>query len=68
MIVITILSSLYATSSQIFSEYKQQRKLVLIPQVGTVHLELEFDERKVDFHVSPPHATVIMAFTQQGNY
>ncbi|RKP25090.1 hypothetical protein SYNPS1DRAFT_16159, partial [Syncephalis pseudoplumigaleata] len=59
------IQSLYDTASQIFSEYKQQRKLVLIPQAGTVHLELEFDERTVEFHVSPPHATVIMAFDEQ---
>ncbi|KAI8055118.1 hypothetical protein BDF22DRAFT_675531 [Syncephalis plumigaleata] len=58
-----MIDSLYTTSSHIFSEYKQQRKLVLIPQV-----ELEFDERTVEFHVSPPHATVIMAFDQQDKW
>ncbi|KAI9595592.1 hypothetical protein BDF19DRAFT_440956 [Syncephalis fuscata] len=57
-----VIDELCTASSDAFTGYKPRRKLKWVPQVGSVHLELEFDERKVEFHVSPPHATVIMAF------
>ena len=52
--------------SKEFEVIKAARKLEWIPQIGSVALELEFQDRKLEFNVSPLQATVVMYFQDQG--
>ncbi|KAK2636170.1 hypothetical protein Ddye_030962 [Dipteronia dyeriana] len=52
----------YATR---FKEIKTPRKLLWKKNLGTVKLELQFDDRAVQFTVAPIHAVIIVQFQDQ---
>ncbi|KAI4314137.1 hypothetical protein L6164_027073 [Bauhinia variegata] len=48
-----------------FSEIKTPRKLQWKKSLGTVKLELQFEDRAMQFTVAPVHASIIMQFQDQ---
>nr|GEU56851.1 anaphase-promoting complex subunit 2 [Tanacetum cinerariifolium] len=48
-----------------YHEIKTPRKLLRKKNLGTVKLELEFEDRTLQFTVTPVHATIIMKFQEQ---
>ncbi|XP_028062281.1 anaphase-promoting complex subunit 2 isoform X4 [Camellia sinensis] len=48
-----------------FNEIKTPRKLLWKKNLGTVKLELEFEDRSLQFTVTPVHASIIMHFQDQ---
>nr|DAD31309.1 TPA_asm: hypothetical protein HUJ06_010160 [Nelumbo nucifera] len=48
-----------------FNEIKTPRKLLWKKNLGTVKLELQFEDRAVQFTVAPVHAAIIMQFQDQ---
>lgn len=48
-----------------FHEIKTPRKLLWKKNLGTVKLELQFEDRSVQFTVAPVHAVIIMQFQEQ---
>ncbi|CAL0312229.1 unnamed protein product [Lupinus luteus] len=48
-----------------FSEIKTPRKLQWKKSLGTVKLELQFEDRVMQFTVAPVHASIIMQFQDQ---
>ncbi|CAI0405954.1 unnamed protein product [Linum tenue] len=48
-----------------FHEIKTPRKLLWKKNLGTVKLELEFEDREIQFTVTPIHAAIIMQFQDQ---
>ncbi|KAI3936756.1 hypothetical protein MKW92_019203 [Papaver armeniacum] len=48
-----------------FNEIKTPRKLIWKKNLGTVKLELQFEDREVQFTVPPLHAAIIMQFQDQ---
>ncbi|XXG65538.1 hypothetical protein AAC387_Pa05g3213 [Persea americana] len=48
-----------------FHEIKTPRKLLWKKNLGTVKLELQFEDRTVQFTVAPVHAAIIMQFQEQ---
>ncbi|XP_078444610.1 anaphase-promoting complex/cyclosome 2 isoform X2 [Wolffia australiana] len=59
------LLSEYATR---YHEIKAPRKLLWRKNLGTVKLELQFEDRALQFTVSPIHATIIMKFQEQSSW
>lgn len=55
----------YATR---FNEIKTPRKLLWKKNLGTVKLELQFEDREVQFTVTPVHASIIMQFQDQTSW
>ncbi|XP_068654157.1 anaphase-promoting complex subunit 2 [Aristolochia californica] len=51
-----------------FHEIKTPRKLLWMKNLGTVKLELEFEDRTMEFTVSPLHAAIIMQFQEQPSW
>ncbi|KAK6921994.1 Anaphase-promoting complex subunit 2, C-terminal [Dillenia turbinata] len=51
-----------------YSEIKTPRKLLWKKNLGMVKLELEFEDRAVQFTVSPVHAAIIMQFQDQNSW
>jgi anaphase-promoting complex subunit 2 len=49
-----------------FAAFKPDKKLQWLPHLGTVQLELELQDRKVDVEVSPLEAAFIELFSEQG--
>lgn len=48
-----------------FNEINTPRKLLWKKSLGTVKLELQFEDRAVQFVVAPVHAAIIMQFQNQ---
>ncbi|KAL8241741.1 hypothetical protein R6Q59_012043 [Mikania micrantha] len=51
-----------------FHEIKTPRKLLWKKNLGTVKLELEFEEKTLQFNVTPVHASIIMQFQDQKSW
>ncbi|GAB2280248.1 anaphase-promoting complex subunit 2 [Dionaea muscipula] len=51
-----------------FYEIKTPRKLLWKKSLGVVKLELQFEDREVQFTVAPLHAAIIMQFQDQTNW
>nr|GFA77078.1 anaphase-promoting complex subunit 2 isoform X1 [Tanacetum cinerariifolium] len=51
-----------------YHEIKTPRKLLWKKNLGTVKLELEFEDRTLQFTVIPVHATIIMKFQEQTSW
>ncbi|OVA12205.1 Cullin [Macleaya cordata] len=51
-----------------FNEIKTPRKLMWKKNLGTVKLELQFEDRAVQFTVPPLHAAIIMQFQDQTSW
>ena len=49
-----------------FERYKKTRKLQWMTSLGKVHLELELQDRTLEFDVAPVYATIIYNFQEQG--
>ncbi|XP_022946536.1 anaphase-promoting complex subunit 2 [Cucurbita moschata] len=54
--------------AQRFHEIKTPRKLQWKRNLGTVKLELQFEDREVQFTVAPVHAVIIMQFQHQKSW
>nr|XP_043606823.1 anaphase-promoting complex subunit 2 [Erigeron canadensis] len=51
-----------------FHEIKTPRKLLWKKNLGTVKLDLEFEDRTLQFTVTPVHASIIMQFQDQKSW
>lgn len=51
-----------------FGEIKTPRKLLWKKNLGTVKLELQFEDRAMQFTVTPVHASIIMQFQEQTSW
>ncbi|EAU93610.2 ubiquitin-protein ligase [Coprinopsis cinerea okayama7 len=51
-----------------FTLFKPDKKLKWLPQLGTVHLELELEDRKLDLEVPPLEAALIELFSQKDTW
>lgn len=51
-----------------FNEIKTPRKLLWKKNLGTVKLELQFDDRAMQFMVAPIHAAIILQFEDQTSW
>ncbi|KAJ1696600.1 hypothetical protein LUZ63_005112 [Rhynchospora breviuscula] len=51
-----------------FHEIKAPRKLMWKKNLGTVKLELQFEDRSMQFTVSPVHAAIIMQFQEKPSW
>ncbi|GLT27368.1 hypothetical protein SLA2020_023730 [Shorea laevis] len=51
-----------------FHEIKTPRKLLWKKNLGTVKLELQFEDRAMQFTVAPVHAAIIMQFQEQTSW
>ncbi|XP_062149366.1 anaphase-promoting complex subunit 2-like isoform X2 [Alnus glutinosa] len=51
-----------------FNEIKTPRKLLWKKNLGTVKLELQFEDRAVQFTVAPVHAAIIMKFQEETSW
>ncbi|KAL2598055.1 hypothetical protein AAZV13_11G200000 [Glycine max] len=51
-----------------FNEIKTPRKLQWKKSLGTIKLELQFQDREIQFTVAPVHASIIMKFQDQPKY
>ncbi|BAT86021.1 hypothetical protein LR48_Vigan03g256900 [Vigna angularis] len=51
-----------------FSEIKTPRKLQWKKSLGTIKLELQFQDREMQFTVAPVHASIIMKFQDQPSW
>uniref|UniRef100_A0A1D1ZE48 Anaphase-promoting complex subunit 2 n=1 Tax=Anthurium amnicola TaxID=1678845 RepID=A0A1D1ZE48_9ARAE len=51
-----------------FHEIKTPRKLLWKKNLGVVKLELQFEDRTLQFTVSPMHATIILKFQEQTSW
>ncbi|KAB1208114.1 Anaphase-promoting complex subunit 2 [Morella rubra] len=54
--------------SKRFNELKTPRKLLWKRNLGTVKLELQFEDRAVQFTVAPIHAAIIMQFQEKTSW
>ncbi|KAL1806313.1 hypothetical protein ACET3Z_029381 [Daucus carota] len=59
------LLNVYATR---FNEIKTPRKLLWKKNLGTVKLELQFEDREIQFTVTPIQASIIMKFQEQTSW
>lgn len=60
--------SLLADYAKRFHEIKTPRKLLWKKNLGTVKLELQFEDRAMQFTVAPVHAAIIMRFQEQTSW
>lgn len=51
-----------------FHEIKAPRKLLWKKNLGIVKLELQFDDRNVEFSVTPLHAAIVMQFQEKTSW
>jgi hypothetical protein len=51
-----------------FTEFKPDKKLHWLPQLGTITLELELQDRTIEAEVTPLEATVIGLFEEKGAF
>ncbi|KAJ4911507.1 Anaphase-promoting complex subunit 2 [Raphanus sativus] len=51
-----------------YHEIKTPRKLLWKKNLGTVKLELQFEDRAMEFTVSPTHAAIIMQFQEKKSW
>uniref|UniRef100_A0A7N0VMU8 Anaphase-promoting complex subunit 2 n=1 Tax=Kalanchoe fedtschenkoi TaxID=63787 RepID=A0A7N0VMU8_KALFE len=51
-----------------YNEIKTPRKLLWKKNLGTVKLELQFEDKAVEFIVAPIHAAIIMQFQEQSSW
>ena len=51
-----------------FSIFKPDKKLRWLPHLGTIHLELQLDDRTVEADVSPLEAAFIELFSEKSTY
>ena len=51
-----------------FAEFKPDKKLHWLPQLGTVTLELELQDRTIEAEVTPLEAAVIGFFEEKGAF
>lgn len=51
-----------------FKIVKPRRKLQWLTSLGKVVVELELQDRTLEFEVLPVHATIIFHFQHQGHY
>ena len=51
-----------------FAEFKPDKKLHWLPQLGTIALELELQDRTVEAEVTPLEAAVIGFFEENGTF
>ncbi|CAM9002041.1 unnamed protein product [Rhodiola kirilowii] len=51
-----------------YNEIKTPRKLLWKKNLGTVKLELQFEDKAVEFVVAPIHAAIIMQFQEQASW
>ena len=49
-----------------FTEFKPDKKLHWLPQLGTITLELELQDRSIEAEVTPLEAAVIGLFEEKG--
>ncbi|TYJ96026.1 anaphase-promoting complex subunit 2 [Cucumis melo var. makuwa] len=54
--------------AQRFNEIKTPRKLQWKKNLGTVKLELQFEDRELQFSVAPVHAVIIMQFQHKKSW
>lgn len=54
-----------ATYSQEYSAFKPDKKLRWLPQLGTVDLEIELKDRKIEVQVPPLEAAIIELFSEK---
>ena len=54
--------------SKDFKDFKQDKKLRFLPQLGTVDLTLDLKDRTLDFTVPPIEAAIIDLFSSNGAY
>lgn len=52
--------------SEKYSELKQGRSLVLLSSIGTATVELQLQDRTLEFKVSPDKASAISMFHNHG--
>ncbi|KAH9773990.1 Anaphase-promoting complex subunit 2 [Citrus sinensis] len=62
------IDQLLADYAKRFNEIKTPRKLLWKKNLGTVKLELQFDDRAMQFTVAPIHAAIIMQFQDQTSW
>lgn len=51
-----------------FMEFKPDKKLHWLPQLGTITLELELQDRTIEAEVTPVEAAVIGLFEESGTF
>jgi hypothetical protein len=51
-----------------FQIFKPRRKLQWLKSLGKVQIELELQDRTLEFEVAPIYATIIHYFQQQGKF
>ena len=51
-----------------FTEFKPDKKLHWLPQLGTITLELELQDRTIEAEVTPLEAAVIGLFEENGAF
>ena len=61
------LADIQSRFSKGFEEHKSNRKLTWLPSLGSVHVELQLEDRKFDETVQPWQASVIYAFQSDGS-
>jgi hypothetical protein len=61
-------SSLQQQYAREFSTFKPDKKLRWLPHLGTVGLELELEDRKVDVDVPPLEAAFIELFSEKSAF
>ena len=49
-----------------FTEFKPDKKLHWLPQLGTITLEIELQDRTIEAEVTPIEAAVIGLFEEKG--
>ncbi|URD73047.1 Anaphase promoting complex (APC) subunit 2 [Musa troglodytarum] len=64
----TVVEQLLSDYARRFHEIKTPRKLLWKKNLGTVKLELQFEDRSMQFTVSPMHAVIIMQFQEQTSW
>ncbi|CAL9173792.1 unnamed protein product [Musa hybrid cultivar] len=64
----TAVEQLLSDYARRFHEIKTPRKLLWKKNLGTVKLELQFEDRSMQFTVSPMHAVIIMQFQEQTSW
>lgn len=65
---LSLLSSLQEEYAKQFSTFKPDKKLRWLPHLGTVHLELQLQDRIVETNVPPLEAAFIELFSTQSKH
>lgn len=51
-----------------FAEFKPDKRLHWLPQLGTITLEVELQDRTIEAEVTPLEASVIALFGEKGEF